>query len=207
MIPRIEQKLLLNSSEQLKILEWLKVHNAKYLYSPRKVISIYLDTIDLKMYHETVEGLIPRKKVRLRRYEERKLNDLYTIEIKLSNEHARYKKSFIEKISLEEVLKDGLFIKNYGFCYPLIEISYIREYFVVEGFRLTIDKNIKYKSLNDHRLPFEDSVRDPNNVVEIKADIKENLDRILNIFNFPRSKFSKYENAITELRKHIYTNQ
>ena len=72
MIPRIEQKLLLNSSEHLKILEWLKVHNAKYLYPPRKVISIYLDTIDLKMYYETVEGLIPRKKVRLRRYEERK---------------------------------------------------------------------------------------------------------------------------------------
>tara|TARA_A100001035_G_scaffold280050_1_gene283709 strand:- start:1207 stop:1821 length:615 start_codon:yes stop_codon:yes gene_type:complete len=201
MIPRIEQKLLLNNYEHLSILEWLKIINANYLYPPRKVISIYLDTVDLRMYYETVEGLIPRKKVRLRRYEKRNVNDLYSIEIKLSNEHVRSKKNFLKKISLEEVQKDGLFVENYGFCFPLIEISYIREYFEVKGLRLTIDKNIQYKSLEDHRLPFENTVKDPNNVIEIKADIKENLDRISNIFNFPRSKFSKYENAITLLKK------
>ena len=77
----------------------------------------------------------------------------------------------------------------------------MREYFAVKGFRLTIDTHIEYKSFDFHRLPFEDIVKDPNKVVEIKADIKENLDIISNIFNFSRSKFSKYENAITELRK------
>ena len=201
MIPRIEQKLLLNSFELLSILKWLKVSNANYLYPPRKVISIYLDTLDLRMYYETFEGLVPRKKVRLRRYDERKLNDLYNIEIKLSDELARYKKSSSNKISLEEVMKDGLFVKNYGFCYPLIEIKYIREYSEVKGFRVTIDKNITYKLLENNRFPFKDKIKDVNNVVEIKADIKENLDTIANIFNFPRSKFSKYENAITELMK------
>lgn len=201
MIPRIEQKLLLNSFELLSILKWLKVSNAKYLYPPRQVISIYLDTLDLRMYYETFEGLVPRKKVRLRRYDERKLNDLYNIEIKLSDELARYKKSSLNKISLEEVINDGLFVKNYGFCYPLIEITYIREYFEVKGFRVTIDKNITYKLLENNRFPFKDKIKDVNNVVEIKADIKENLDTISNIFNFPRSKFSKYENAITELMK------
>ena len=203
MIPRIEQKLILNSYEHLSILEWLKVNNANYLYPPRKVISIYLDTIDLRMFYETVEGLIPRKKVRLRRYEKRNLNDLYTIEIKLSDEQARYKKSILKKISFEEVLEEGLYVENYGFCYPLIEISYLREYYEVKGYRLTIDKNINYKSLDDFRLPFKDRIIDPNNVVEIKADIKENLDTISNLFNFPRSKFSKYENAITALKKLI----
>ena len=196
MIPRIEQKLLLNNYEHLSILEWLKVNNANYLYPPRKVISIYLDTIDLRMYYETVEGLIPRKKVRLRRYEKRSVKDLYSIEIKLSNEQVSYKKSFLKKISLEEVKKEGLFVENYGFCFPLIEISYVREYFEVKGLRLTIDKNIQYKSLDDHRLPLENTLEDPNNVIEVKADIKENLDRISNIFNFPRSKFSKYERAV-----------
>ena len=198
MIPRIEQKLLLNNVEYFSILEWLKDNNANFLYPSRKVTSIYLDTIDLKMYYETLEGLFPRKKVRLRRYDKDEVNDFYNIEIKLSDEKARYK-NILNKISLNQVFKDGLYIHNYGFCYPLIQISYIREYFECKGFRLTLDKKIQYKSLNNYRFPFKSTKREPNNVVEIKADIKENLDTISNVFNFPRSKFSKYENAVTQL--------
>ena len=35
-------------------------------------------------------------------------------------------------------------------------------------------------------------------------NIKENLDIISNFFNFSRSKFSKYENSMTELIKNIF---
>ena len=48
MIPRIEQKLLLNSAEHLIILEWLKVNNAKYLSLCNDLVSFQSSIISTK---------------------------------------------------------------------------------------------------------------------------------------------------------------
>ena len=40
-----------------------------YLYPQRKIISTYYDTIYLKYFNDSEEGLLPRKKVRVRNYE------------------------------------------------------------------------------------------------------------------------------------------
>ena len=78
-------------------------------------------------------------------------------------------------------------------CYPVIDISYIREYFILDEIRITIDKDIKYvfqglintKNFNDEFY-----------VSEIKADANTNKDFLLNNFNFPRTRFSKYERGM-----------
>ena len=71
MIPRIEQKLEIDKSSYINIIEWLKFKKAEILYPERLVNSRYYDNYNLQMYYDTVEGLLPRKKIRLRTYNTR----------------------------------------------------------------------------------------------------------------------------------------
>ena len=61
MIPRIEQKLEINNSDYLILLRWLRDKKAEKIYPERRIFSRYFDTMQLKMYYDTKEGLIPRK--------------------------------------------------------------------------------------------------------------------------------------------------
>ena len=59
--------------------------------------------------------------------------------------------TFIPVINLECLLKDGHFDNFYGVCNQLLDISYVREYFLVKDIRVTIDKEIKYRLVNLNR--------------------------------------------------------
>ena len=50
-------------------------------------------------------------------------------------------------INLDSLLTDGYFDKLYGVCNQILDISYIREYFLVKDIRVTIDKKIKAFSI------------------------------------------------------------
>ena len=145
MIPRIEQKLEINKHHYLDLLKWISNNGGKVLYPERTICSRYFDNNNMQMYFDTVEGLIPRKKIRIRTYGSDDFissNNQYSLEIKLSNEHCRFKKTN-SNINLGSLLKDGYFDNLYGICKELIDISYIREYFLVKNIRVTIDKKIK----------------------------------------------------------------
>ena len=58
------------------------------LYPERKVQSYYYDTKDLKMFKDSDEGILPRKKIRVRKYNE---ENIYNQEIKITSEEGRYK--------------------------------------------------------------------------------------------------------------------
>ena len=58
---RFEQKYLLDS---VNINNVLKQINAKPVYNSRWINSIYYDTKNLILYNESVEGTVPRKKIR-----------------------------------------------------------------------------------------------------------------------------------------------
>ncbi len=196
MIPRIEQKLEIDISSYINIIEWLKNKKAEILYPERLVISRYYDNHDLQMYYDTVEGLLPRKKIRLRTYNTREfeLSDCpYNLEKKLTTENKRYK-SIEENISLKDNCYNQIYDEDYGFCTKKVDISYMREYFVVNSIRMTIDKHIEYKDLNSNNI-----AKDKSFVIEVKADINTNLDFICNNFNFSRSRFSKYERSFEYL--------
>ena len=65
---RIEYKIDIDASKKITFLNFLKKNKAKTLYKKRLVNSIYFDNDDFEMYFDSVEGLSPRKKIRLRYY-------------------------------------------------------------------------------------------------------------------------------------------
>ena len=196
MIPRIEQKLEIDKSSYINIIEWLKFKKAEILYPERLVNSRYYDNYNLQMYYDTVEGLLPRKKIRLRTYNTREfeLSDFpYNLEKKLTTEKKRYK-SIERNIEFRDNIYDQIYDEDYGLCFKVVDISYVREYFLVNSIRMTIDKNIEYKDLISNNI-----AKDKSFVIEVKADIHNDLDFIANNFNFSRSRFSKYERSFEYL--------
>ncbi len=201
MIPRIEQKTEINKIHYLDLLKWINSKKGKILYPERTICSRYFDNKSLQMYFDTVEGIVPRKKIRIRTYGTNYFSsseNTYSLEIKMSTEHSRFKKTN-PNINLGSLLKDGYFDNLYGVCNQLLDISYIREYFLVKDIRVTIDKEIKYRLVNLNRHFNKRFFKEQSYVFEIKADINTNLDFLLNNFDFPRSRFSKYERAIDSL--------
>jgi len=200
MIPRIEQKLEINKSDYPSVLQWMHKKNAKFLYPERLICSIYFDNFNKDMYYQTVEGITPRKKIRIRTYNSRDFLNTksnYNLEKKLTTEHSRYKE-IKENINPNIYIQDGIFDNLYGICLPQIEISYFREYYEIDNHRITIDKEINYKSINSELIYKEDSF-----VLEIKANINKDSDYISNLFDFPRTKFSKYERGIDRINNKL----
>ena len=56
-----------------------------------------------------------------------------------------------------------------------------------------------YKLIDFNRRMQNNEYKDNSYVIEIKANIDTNLTFLLNNFDFPRSRFSKYERAIESL--------
>ena len=203
MIPRIEQKSEINKIHYLDLLKWINNKKGKILYPERIICSRYFDNQKKEIYFDTVEGIVPRKKIRIRTYGTDNFissKNQYSLEIKLTTEHSRFKK-INKNVILESLLKDGYFDNLYGTCQQLIDISYIREYFLVKNIRVTIDKEIKYRLINLNNNFKKSFFEDQSYVFEIKADIDTNLSYISNNFDFPRSRFSKYERALDSLLK------
>ena len=62
----------------------------KQIYEPRKIHSLYFDNLNYEMYSDSLEGLTPRKKIRVRNYPDTKDQNLY-LEIKISSVEGRFK--------------------------------------------------------------------------------------------------------------------
>ena len=100
---RYEIKFVMNSKERNK---FLKQNNLKTLYPDRIVESVYFDTRDLQFFNLSEEGVTPRLKVRIRGYNNGKLDNL---EIKITKNYHREKiifKNFeFDNFTLHEKLK------------------------------------------------------------------------------------------------------
>ena len=193
---RKEEKLYIKSDHILEFKKFLKKHSVKNLFEPRKIKSLYFDNLNLDMYNDSIEGTVPRKKVRIREYPETK-DKKYYLEIKYSSVEGRFKTREIIKSDKFEFLKRaGYFDNRYGICLPNFYVSYNREYYLVDDIRVTIDKDIQYNQINLNKISSINVKYEKKYVLEIKTDIKKNLTFLLNNFDFPRSRFSKYERAI-----------
>ena len=60
---RIEEKLYLRPENLIDFKKYVFQNDAKNLYQPRKINSLYFDNLNLDMYSDSVEGLVPRKKL------------------------------------------------------------------------------------------------------------------------------------------------
>ena len=192
---RIEKKLFIKKEQLIEFKKFLFKKNINQIYKPRVVESIYFDNCDKKVYFDSLEGLSPRKKIRIRYYPEKKIKE-YFLEYKISSVEGRFKKN--NKISLDHFnyfLKFGIFDNSYGICKPNLVVSYTREYLKKDDVRITYDANINYNLFKKNI-----KKKDHNIIIELKTSINKNLDHLIKEFPFQEIRFSKYCNGIEILQ-------
>ena len=190
---RIEEKIPVSIAEGTQLIKRLKKIGLERLYPARNIASSYFDNENLDLFRDSEEGLLPRKKFRLRCYPNFDDEILYSLETKISSVEGRFKTSKPFVLNLNENLTDVEFVdRSYGILKPVVEISYLREYFFVQGIRITLDSDITYKDLKClSNYFFEERC-----VIELKAPDNTSLDFLISLIHEPRRRFSKYCNAI-----------
>ena len=191
---RIEEKLLIDTNRIIDFKNFITNKKGKKIYQRRKIQSLYFDNKNYEMYNDSMEGLTPRKKIRIRNYPE--TNDINQyLEVKISSVEGRYKtKKKIDKDKFKFVEKNGILDSQYGLCTPCLYVTYDREYFKVGDVRISIDNKIKYKLYTENFFQNE-----TNSIVEIKTSIKKNTDELIKDFPFQKIRFSKYCNAVEKI--------
>ena len=183
---RIEEKILVNENDNFLVKKFLKLNSAKKLYNSRVVKSLYFDNNSFDMFQNSEEGIVPRKKIRIRSYP--KFNNKFFLEIKISSVEGRFKKSNeISETQCLELIKNGIFDKQYGHCKPKICVKYLREYYIMKDTRITYDKDIEYLNVQQRILGKENS-----RVLELKPSKDKNTDELFLDFPFSRIRYSKY---------------
>jgi len=192
---RKEKKFKLTKSEINKIKTDLNRLGMEKLYLNRKINSIYFDNKNFDIFKDSEEGVLPRKKIRVRWYDQKAE---FKKEIKISSSEGRFKiNKKLNQIKSKENIENLLFFdQTYGSLNAKILISYVREYYKFKNLRITFDENISYTNLND--LSFN-SYDENYCVMEIKSAFETSDDYIEKIFNYTNSRFSKYCNGINNL--------
>jgi hypothetical protein len=192
---RIENKYLICNENITQIYDFLRENSAKILFPRRKISSIYFDNSKFSSYNESIEGLVPRKKIRIRTYpNDKNKNQSFNLEIKVNSVEGRYKK-IKKNINKNKYLKNGYFDSTYGLCHPLIKIIYYREYYELFGLRLTIDKSIKYIKYGSSK-----SKLSANSIIfEIKLNNLNYNNYIESKIPFEKTRYSKFCNGVEEL--------
>lgn len=218
MIRRSELKYLISDQQRQILIERLKhiLPHDKYSQIGKGyfVRSLYFDSHNDRSLRETEEGLLFRKKYRMRIY------DLDTKDVKFEIKHKRGEYVFKETATISEdtaikalngsytdLLKyendvlnriyADFILENYQ---PKLIVEYKREAFFIDLFntRITFDSNIR---INNNR--FDIFARELNtmplvlhnkHLLEIKFDqiLPEHIRQILQIDSFEKIGFSKY---------------
>jgi len=152
--------------------------------------------LNFNMYNDSIEGVVPRKKIRIREYPSGDDKNFY-LEIKNSSAEGRFKtRTIVDNKKVNYYKKAGIFDSQYGTCLPNFYVSYEREYSIIDDVRISIDKNLVYESYRTNNV-----YNDSNSIVEIKTSIKKNLDDLIELFPFQRTRFSKYCFAADSLKQ------
>ncbi len=189
MIKRSELKVIWKDNNINNARKFIIANSAINLYPFRKINSIYYDNSQNQMYHDSIEGIVPRKKIRVRSYH-KLYSGIYFLEKKFTYEHHREKDT--KKIDFNKKKYDLINDTYYGNCFIKIVVSFYREYFFINNSRITIDYNIEAYSLEnpDLRVPIDKII------IEFKSFIFEENNNLVNNIGFQTSRFSKYTEAI-----------
>ena len=170
---RIEKKLFIKKDNLLDFKEKILSIGTKDLYKSRKVQSLYFDNKNKDMYNDSIEGLNPRKKIRVRNYPDNN-NKHFLLENKISSIEGRFKvNKEISQKYFDDLRANGIFDKKYGVCKPILNVIYDREYLINDNVRITIDTNILYNMYNNKIIKSDKDI-----VVELKTSINQNIDEL-----------------------------
>jgi SPX domain protein involved in polyphosphate accumulation len=187
---RKERKYKLTIYEFNILKDLLAKKGMKKLHEPRKINSLYYDNEFNEMFHHSEEGVLPRKKIRIRWYN---TNFKSNLETKISSVEGRFKTT---KPVCAESIKDfpkTFFDQDYGLVSPSLLVSYVREYYSVNSMRLTFDSFIEYTNFKGlSKRVYED----PEKVMEIKVDIDTSDDFIETLIPYATVRFSKYSRGV-----------
>ena len=189
---RFEEKIKLDNKKIFFLKKWLNSNNARNIYPDREIYSIYFDNEKFQTHNDSIEGVVPRKKIRLRTYNfsNKNINN-FNLEIKKTLPFGRIKDCHkLEK--KDNFLRYGLLLNDYGWCYPKIVVKYIRSYYHLSKIRVTLDRKIAFKKFdfkNRNKKFFQnfDLV-----VAELKTNSIEYINEINDDLPFEKTRFSKY---------------
>lgn len=185
---RKEKKFRLSISDYDHLQFVLESKGMRKLHDTRIINSLYFDTPSLNMFHDSEEGLLHRKKIRIRWYDN---NQIFFLEKKISSIEGRYK--VVTPIEDSKTTKKSLYDENYGVLSPSLLISYKRSYFIFKKFRITFDSQITYKNIRNIN---PNEIEDPERVMEVKTGIGDSDDLIEKFIPYPISRFSKYSRGL-----------
>jgi len=214
---RYEIKLVCDAHHLAQARSWVRLHEAKFstAYPPRRVNSLYLDTLHLSSLNDNLTGVSARQKLRLRWYGEAAMGIQPHLELKQKRNMLGRKKRFLlpckldltsawpellRKISAHAEPEWHMMLQRFN--QPTLFNHYQREYYVTPdgAIRVTLDfaqaaydQRLSFRPNLHVRLPVADAV-----VIEIKAD-QEQAHRLREIaarFPIRRSRNSKYVNGL-----------
>jgi hypothetical protein len=189
---RKEKKFRLTYSDIAAVQQLLFTSGMKELYPSRIINSCYFDTKNMSLFHDSEEGVLPRKKIRIRWYDNTlNLNK----EIKISSLEGRYKISekFNKINKFNDLFNLTLFDTTYGRLIPTLIVSYERFYFKLNNLRITFDKNISYLFIKSQ---IHQKINDDECVMEVKVPLECSDDYIDKLISQPTSRFSKYSRGL-----------
>lgn len=194
---RKEIKYRLNLSELFNLKKDLIKIGMQKLYNSRKINSCYFDTKNLSFFSQSEEGTLPRRKIRVRWYDDEMK---FFKETKISSIEGRFKlqKKLDDCNSLHDLKKIKFFTSDHGLIQPIVIVSYLREYYFFKELRITMDYNISYIDINSLKLI---KYLDRENVLEVKASDNISFDYIQEFIYHPTSRFSKYSRGLLAMRK------
>ena len=189
---RIEEKISFNHFNVFEFKKWLFSKGAKILHPTRIINSIYFDN-KLRMYDDSIEGTVPRKKIRIRTYETKNFfltKNKYQKETKIT--YYNYRDKVVEDFpfSPDRIFK-GIYDSAYGTCTPNLNVFYKRSYFNVFNTRITLDEEINYRLIKNNKIS-DFAIKDKSFVLEIKSSKINDTDFLKEIFPLARTRFSKY---------------
>jgi len=209
---RFEKKFIISRNIFNIVNSFLLTNLFATSFPDRQITSVYYDDKDFGLFHESLEGISNRKKLRIRFYDDN-INDA-VIENKIKIAETGYKKIYKLKnnISTERLVdfeynSDHEKKINLSIPYliedlymPVLLVNYKRYYFENnEGIRVTLDLDIRFSrlfkdqspNLSPYYVPFDFGV------IEIKYNNKNSYEpKIISLlsseFNLIQTSCSKY---------------
>ena len=189
---RKEYKFVLDS-RQLNSFYKFYDNNFSNLHPRRRIVSLYFDTVDFKLYNKSVLDDVEKFKYRFRQYPSVSTN--ISKEIKFNTKKGK------EKISDKTNFQNFNDIPNQiyrGFnLTPALFVDYHRDYYEIDKkIRVTIDKKIKFSPPKNRSLiSIEHSIN--NIIVEFKL-LSSKIEDVSTYFFTNPVAFSKYEVGIAK---------
>ena len=189
---RKEYKFVLDS-RQLNSFYKFYDNNFSNLHPSRRIVSLYFDTIDFKLYNKSILDDVDKFKYRFRQYPSISTN--ISKEIKFNTKKGK------EKISDKTNFHNFKDIPNQTYrglnLMPTLFVDYHRDYYEIDKkIRVTIDKKIKFSPPKNRSLISKDNSIN-NIIVEFKL-LSSKIEDVSTYFFTNPVAFSKYEVGIAK---------